>query len=303
MCYICNEMNNYRYDVIIYIQKSKDKLYGELIDVDKNLFKETMDVEQYFLSMKGNENIYITYPNKRICKDFTDCSALLGKLCNIEYNNSKILSINEIENLVTKEGYRCKFFLDCSNPLNLQIVLYDQKIHVKYFNIYYLEKNPFFALSNDPVANIKLLDSSFATTLKKFLRTKLTDAMIPLYYVPIKTIPITKNGKIDKKALIDPVVNDTASYVPPRNQIEGQICKICATILGLSDDFVGIKDNFFKLGGNSILAIKFVNNLNKKFNVNISISTILKYNTLDIIARFIDGQLHPESENFEEGTL
>jgi len=300
---LCNEMNNYRYDVIIYIQKYKDKPDDALIDLDKNIFKETTDFEQYFLSKKGNKNIYVTYPNKRIYKDFIDCSMLLGRPYSIEYSDSKILSINEIKNLAIKEGYGCKFFLDCSNPLNIQIVLYNERSRIKYFNICYLAQIASSALSNNPVANIKLLDNSFAKTLQNFLVTKLTDAMIPLYYVPIKTIPITKNGKIDKKTLIDPVANDLASYVSPRNQIESQVCQICAIVLGLSDDLVGIMDDFFSLGGNSILAIKFVNKLNKKFKVNISIAKILEYKTLDLLARFIGEQLCGELEIFEEGVL
>lgn len=296
-----NEMNNYRYDVIIHVQKDKNNSYNELIHIDVNLFKKVINFEQYFSSNKGKEYIYITYPNKRIYKDFINCSRLLGKHCDYDYD--QLLSIEEIENITSKEKYRSKIFLDLDNPLNLHVVLYYSRNCIKYFDLHYSRKVNISALSNNPIEDIKLLDSSFVKNLQNFLKTKLTEAMLPLYYVPIKKIPVTINGKVDKKALVDPVLNNNASYISPRNFIEAQVCKICAVILGLSEDLVSIMDDFFRLGGNSILAIKFSNELSKKLDVNITVSKILECKTLDVIARFINEELSSVSEVIEEGTL
>jgi|CXWL01.1.fsa_nt_gi amino acid adenylation domain-containing protein/non-ribosomal peptide synthase protein (TIGR01720 family) len=95
-------------------------------------------------------------------------------------------------------------------------------------------------------------------TMRTFLRETLPDYMIPAAFVRLDKLPLTPNGKLDHKALPDPDFNGRLAqrYSDPRNTIEEILVKIWRQILGL--ERIGIYDNFFALGGDSIMAIQMV---------------------------------------------
>ncbi|WP_425549134.1 AMP-binding enzyme, partial [Aquimarina addita] len=82
-----------------------------------------------------------------------------------------------------------------------------------------------------------------------YIGSRLPEYMVPGIWVELEALPLTSNGKIDKKALPDPDMSEaaTASYVAPRNDIEKQLAEIWQELLGVEK--VGIHDNFFELGG------------------------------------------------------
>ena len=144
------------------------------------------------------------------------------------------------------------------------------------------------------IANNKYLVAYYVSETKldkeeilNYLQTKLPEYMIPSVFVHLDQLPLTTNGKLDRKALPDPEFTDGKSYVAPRNELEEQICQIWSEILNLPKDKVGINDDFFKLGGNSILAIKLVSKLNKEVYYNISISNIFEYKTVEKLACYL----------------
>ena len=116
--------------------------------------------------------------------------------------------------------------------------------------------------------------------LKEFLSSKLQDYMLPSFFVFLKFLPLTINGKLDREALPLPecINND---YVKPRNEIEERICEFLAGILGLTKDKVGITNDFFKLGGDSILAIQFCSKLRQKLGFNIRVKNVFDCRTIE----------------------
>ena len=124
-------------------------------------------------------------------------------------------------------------------------------------------------------------------TILSYLATKLPDYMIPTTVIHLDKLPLTLNGKLDRKALPNPILgSNTDSYVAPRNELEIKLRDIFASVLGLKTDKVGINDDFFKLGGNSIMAIKLVNNINQCFKTSVRIIDIFLYkNIVSIINR------------------
>uniref|UniRef100_UPI00136F0F9F AMP-binding protein n=1 Tax=Clostridium sp. C8-1-8 TaxID=2698831 RepID=UPI00136F0F9F len=106
--------------------------------------------------------------------------------------------------------------------------------------------------------------------LKYFLATKLPEYMVPEFFIRMDTLPLTVNGKIDKKKLPEPdgVSNRNAEYIAPRNEIEQEIASIWRNILEVSK--IGINDNFFDLGGNSLKAIRVVSKMSANFEVDIN---------------------------------
>jgi len=101
--------------------------------------------------------------------------------------------------------------------------------------------------------------------LKTYLQQALTSYMVPDALVQMDAFPLTPNGKIDRKKLPVPELERSVEYIAPRNELETQICDIFARITGAKQ--VGIKDDFFEIGGSSLLAIKAVielTNIGKK---------------------------------------
>ncbi|MDP4147247.1 MAG: condensation domain-containing protein, partial [Bacillota bacterium] len=109
------------------------------------------------------------------------------------------------------------------------------------------------------------------TELREHLSKDLPDYMIPAYFIQLENIPLTPNGKIDRKALPEPEgdINTGVEYAAPRNEAEEKILKVWSDVLGVEK--IGIDDNFFALGGDSIKAIQISARLgNYKLKVNVN---------------------------------
>ena len=89
--------------------------------------------------------------------------------------------------------------------------------------------------------------------LRSYLKSKLPDYMVPAAFVAMKSLPLTLNGKVDKRALPMPEqksIGRSQNYVPPSTPVEEVLVGIWQELLHV--DRIGIHDNFFELGGNSI---------------------------------------------------
>ncbi len=106
--------------------------------------------------------------------------------------------------------------------------------------------------------------------LKSFIGSKLPDYMIPSQFIQLDSIPLTNNGKVDRKALPKPedISADRSDYVPPRNEAEEKIAAIWSEVLEV--DKVGIHDDFFEIGGDSLKAIKAVSRLGVFFDIDLN---------------------------------
>ncbi|MEV4051952.1 non-ribosomal peptide synthase/polyketide synthase [Amycolatopsis sp. NPDC049688] len=92
--------------------------------------------------------------------------------------------------------------------------------------------------------------------LREFLRRSLPDYMVPSAFVTLPELPLTANGKVDRRALPTPLDDPGTRYVAPRTAVERELAGIWAQVL--DTDRVGVEDNFFSLGGDSILSIQAV---------------------------------------------
>lgn len=141
------------------------------------------------------------------------------------------------------------------------------------------------------------------------LKTKLPDYMVPQLWVTLERIPLTRNGKVDKKALPDPDLSDlsTKKYVAPRNETEEKLVAIWQEVLGL--DNIGVADDFFELGGHSLNATRLISVIHKQFDVKLSIVDLFDNTTLENLSLLIENTiafstyekadvLIEESENF-----
>jgi len=110
--------------------------------------------------------------------------------------------------------------------------------------------------------------------LRKYLEGKLPEYMVPEAYVRLDSLPMTANGKLDRKALPEPEMQDANMYEPPANATETELQKIFAEMLGLEGDKLSVTGDFFRLGGNSITAIKLANRIQRQMNTVVKVADI-----------------------------
>jgi surfactin family lipopeptide synthetase A len=108
-----------------------------------------------------------------------------------------------------------------------------------------------------------------AAELREYLSRSLPGYMIPPYFVAIDKIPLTPNGKLDRKALPEPGVTAEEDYVAPADEIETELVRIWGDVLEVERP--GVTDNFFNTGGDSIKAIALLNAVNSVFNTTLGI--------------------------------
>nr|WP_246496862.1 non-ribosomal peptide synthetase [Chitinophaga varians] len=127
-----------------------------------------------------------------------------------------------------------------------------------------------------------------ATAIRSWLQQVLPVYMIPAYLIEMPELPLTSNGKIDRKQLPGPTDSAgvaTVEYVGARNEVEEKLIQIWEEILGR--ERIGIKDNFFELGGHSIKVAQFVSRVNQAFSIRLSIQGIFKEPTIENISEEI----------------
>jgi len=131
--------------------------------------------------------------------------------------------------------------------------------------------------------------------LREYLSRRLPDYMIPSYFVEMEKIPLTTNGKVDRKALPAPKVKREAEYTAPRNSIEKKLVEIWAQVLGsqgtpAGNRLIGIVDNFFQLGGHSLKAASLISKIHKTFNVKVPLAVIFIKPTVRELSLYIEAE-------------
>jgi len=127
-----------------------------------------------------------------------------------------------------------------------------------------------------------------AAELREFLKQELPDPMVPSAFVSLNKLPLTPNGKVDRKALPDPedirVSLDTA-YVAPRTEMEKAIVKLWCALLRV--ERVGLHDNFFDLGGHSLLVVQAQARLRDSLGMDLPIVRLFQYPTISALTKFL----------------
>jgi amino acid adenylation domain-containing protein len=120
-----------------------------------------------------------------------------------------------------------------------------------------------------------------------YLKSKLPDYMIPALWIELDSLPLTSNGKIDKKALPDFDAEEQLKnqYAAPCTESEKALVEIWKTVLNLKN--IGINDNFFDIGGHSLLAVQIMTKIENKTGKKFPIAILFKYPTIQLLNTFI----------------
>jgi acyl-coenzyme A synthetase/AMP-(fatty) acid ligase/acyl carrier protein len=129
-----------------------------------------------------------------------------------------------------------------------------------------------------------------AIQLQIHLKRSLPDYMVPSAFVVLEVLPLTPNGKLDRKTLPRPEGDAVihGEYVAPRTPTEKALASIWCWVLKL--DRVGIYDNFFDLGGHSLLMVSVIDRINQTLGASITMIDLFKYTTIKTAAQHIDSR-------------
>ena len=128
-------------------------------------------------------------------------------------------------------------------------------------------------------------------SIKSWLREKLPEYMIPSSFVQLTALPLTSNGKVDRRALPSPdglSLEAAVSYRPPETEIEQLLARVWEEVLRV--ERVGIFDNFFDLGGHSLLLVQVQSKLQDALDREISLMELFQYPSIESLAKHLSLQ-------------
>ncbi|MCP4221257.1 MAG: amino acid adenylation domain-containing protein, partial [bacterium] len=126
------------------------------------------------------------------------------------------------------------------------------------------------------------------TEIRQALTQTLPDYMIPAAIIPMDDIPLTQNGKLDRKRLPKPDFADGKTYVAPRNFTEKKLTALWADTLQTLPEKIGIDADFFEKGGHSLRATILTSKIHKEFNVKVPLADIYTQPTIRELAQYIE---------------
>ncbi|OUM65643.1 hypothetical protein PIROE2DRAFT_7310, partial [Piromyces sp. E2] len=153
----------------------------------------------------------------------------------------------------------------------------------KYLICYYVIKNEI----NDKEINGKIISGK---EIRNYLKKKLPIYMIPNYFKEIKEIPLSSNGKLDRRGLPEPSIEDIVNenYIAPETETEKKLCKIYGEILKIPSNEIGQMSDFYELGGDSLNAIRLISKIEKEFNIKIGMKNIVNNPSVYDLSQYVD---------------
>lgn len=130
-----------------------------------------------------------------------------------------------------------------------------------------------------------------AASMRELLEASLPDYMVPAHFVILDALPLTPNGKVDRKQLPAPeaeVTRAETDYVAPRNDTESQLVKLWQDTLGL--DSVGIDDNFFDIGGHSLLVVSLHRKIRSTVEEPVTLTDLYRFPTIRALTAHLSGE-------------
>ncbi len=126
--------------------------------------------------------------------------------------------------------------------------------------------------------------------IHEYLKQKLPEYMLPSIYIHLESLPLSSNGKLDRMALPEVQFDVQDVYIEPQNDIEREMCTIWSSVLNIKN--IGVSHNFFKMGGDSLLAIKIVSKMRAIFNIDLSIKDLFECQNIQKIAEKMNSSVY-----------
>ena len=190
---------------------------------------------------------------------------------------------------------RCKRIMRIENVLVAYLVLAADRTPM---NSSTDSRNPSRSMRKDGGKGNDSENDSRLSELQSFLRERLPDFMIPSVFAVLEQLPRTNTGKVDYQALLDlPASEDCSDRHSelPATATQQQVQSIWSAALGINQ--IGICDNFFALGGHSLLIAQVVSKIRSIMGVDIALRSLFDYPTIETLSEAIDTLLWTKKEN------
>jgi amino acid adenylation domain-containing protein len=140
-----------------------------------------------------------------------------------------------------------------------------------------------------------------AAEMREFLKTSLPDYMLPSIFATLDRLPLTANGKVDRAGLPEPTIENTLrdeDFIAPSKPVEMRLAKILCSLLNLSE--VSVNDNFFLLGGHSLLGTQLIGKIRSTFGVDLALRTLFDAPSIAELSSEIERLIFARVENMTE---
>ncbi len=255
--------------------KPMDNNYFYILDKDQNPVPECIIGELYIGGVgvargyiNDNERTKISFIKNKFLNDEHEMMYKTGDIGRM-MPDGNIEFIGRLDNQVKIRGYRIELG-EIESKLQKQEYIKEAIVLAK------SDENNIKYLCGYIVSDQKIVVSE----LKEHLLCELPEYMIPQYFIQLDNMPVTSNGKIDRKSLLTIDINNSIidEYEPPRNEMEARLIRIWQDVLGV--DKVGIANNFFEMGGHSLKATILKSKIESEFGVMIPLTDYFTHSTI-----------------------
>lgn len=201
-------------------------------------------------------------------------------------SNGEIEYIGRVDNQVKVKGYRIEL-QEIENLLNRREKINEAVVLVNQDN----------DLEKKIIAFVKADEELSENELRGFLENSLPEYMIPNLFIKVENFPLTINGKIDTIKLLSTTsenVITSSMYVAPSDEIEEKLVEIWENIL--KREKIGVEDDFFSIGGDSIKAVRIVSEIQQQFNAKVDLIVLFQEPTIKGLAEMVKNELWHETE-------
>jgi amino acid adenylation domain-containing protein len=286
-----DELAKFRYDVILRVGPAVDGAQTRWLDWGKD---DVQDVPALGRLLRGasSESLGVRgVPNVRTARDFNAITLLEG--------SQEIQSLSQLHQLLSDvNGVEPEDFWQMGNALNYSVYVSWSAAGPDRMDVLFTRPGmgvPPMGVLLEPTqdqgwdryttAPLKRRhQSALGPLLRQYLEQKLPDYMVPADFVILDALPLSANGKVDRRALpaVAAVTVESGPVAKPQSPTEEKLACIWAAVLNLRD--VGIHDNFFDLGGDSLLASRMTARIRETFGVDVPIRNLFEYPTVSELA-------------------
>jgi amino acid adenylation domain-containing protein/FkbM family methyltransferase len=250
--------------------RCKTKTISQIIE-EENITR----IDLLKVDVENSEHLVI---NGLLEKDWDKIQSIIIEVHDLEGR------LNNIKDLLEQKGFHT--YIEKEQMLSKDDILY---------NLFALRKNSSNRLSamgdKEKQRSVEWTHPlEFCKILKDRSEGQLPKYMVPSHFVLLDQFPLTSNGKIDKKALPDPELIEVkeSDYTAPVEETEKTLVSIWKDLLEL--DNISIHDDFFDIGGHSLLAVRLISSIRKELGVEMRINDIFDFPTIALLSKQLDSQ-------------
>jgi amino acid adenylation domain-containing protein len=289
-----NELTRYRYDVVLHAGEPMPVPVFELLRWHEDI-GSLAQLEAALRERRWRAARVTSVPNARLAKDLAAATLIetSDELCETgtlrrQVSEASFAAVDpqDFYELAESCGYDVRVRPEEGGCFEVEILDRMRTEEVQRIQLPATAARPWSAYANDPLENG--FRQQLVPQLREYLRARLPEYMVPSAWMVLKQFPLTRNGKVDRRALPNPQSRpeEMGEYIAPRTEIERALAEIWAQLLQV--DRVGTQDNFFELGGHSLHGIKLIARIAERCKAQLSAIDVFRYPTVREMAELID---------------